>query len=284
MEQRSAEWHAFRRSGIGASDCPAIMNESPWKTAHDIWLSKVGLGEDQFMTTAMQKGIDLEPLALEWLEREHKISFKPIVMKHKTISYMYASLDGYNEQLNFIVEIKCPGSKVHEMAKDGIIPKHYVGQLQHQMCVADVQEMWYFSFDGHTGYIVKVERDEEYIGNMLEKQKVFWQYVENFIEPELSEKDYEYRTDVEYQEKVSRFLYCDDQRRFWEEQKQKAKEDLVSVCKKNTKGCGLTVRKVTRQGNVDYTKLIKDQHLDLKLVETYRREPVVYWDLRTIKE
>lgn len=38
-------WHAERQKGIGGSDIAAILGLSPWRTAYDVWLDKIGEGE-----------------------------------------------------------------------------------------------------------------------------------------------------------------------------------------------------------------------------------------------
>ena len=35
--QNTPEWHAWRMQGLGSSDAPVIMQESPWRTPKQIW-------------------------------------------------------------------------------------------------------------------------------------------------------------------------------------------------------------------------------------------------------
>ncbi len=36
-EQRSEEWLKLRREGLGASDIPAVLGISPYKTPYQLW-------------------------------------------------------------------------------------------------------------------------------------------------------------------------------------------------------------------------------------------------------
>lgn len=185
LSQGSIEWHEFRRCHIGASDCPIIMNISPWKTPYSLWEEKCGLVKSNFISDAMNRGINLESLAR--FEYENMVGFDvpACVRKHKSIDYMIASMDGFNSSLKKGVEIKCPGKTDHLKALNGLIPEKYYPQLQHQIEVCDLDEIDYFSFDGEVGVIVKCLRDEDYIKQILLQEEKFWYCVQNFISPKI---------------------------------------------------------------------------------------------------
>ena len=42
-----AEWLAWRRSGIGASDVAGILGISPWASPFTVWADKLGLLPDE---------------------------------------------------------------------------------------------------------------------------------------------------------------------------------------------------------------------------------------------
>jgi putative phage-type endonuclease len=66
-----AEWLAWRREGIGASDLGAICGMSPWATPMSVYLDKVGLLDDNEPSEAMRWGSLLEePIAREFEVRE----------------------------------------------------------------------------------------------------------------------------------------------------------------------------------------------------------------------
>ncbi len=59
MQQNTPEWLEYRKTKIGASDAPILMNCSPWSSPYDLWMEKKGMKAPKKMTPAMQRGIDL---------------------------------------------------------------------------------------------------------------------------------------------------------------------------------------------------------------------------------
>lgn len=177
--QRSPEWHAFRKQGIGASDSACILGLNPWKTKRELWLEKLGFGKPVEMNKNIQRGIDLEEPALNWVMKELGIELKPVVLVHNSVSFMYASLDGYNEKLRILVEIKAPRKFYDD------IPNIYYCQMHHQLCVSEFNMGLFVQYVNNTGKILEVKRDQSYIDNLLEKEASFWHCVTNFIDPEL---------------------------------------------------------------------------------------------------
>ena len=55
---------------IGASDVPAILGLSPWRTAYEVWLEKTGRLEDKAESAAMSAGKKLEAAVLDWAEEQ----------------------------------------------------------------------------------------------------------------------------------------------------------------------------------------------------------------------
>lgn len=177
IKQRTKEWMDFRRRHICASDAPIIMQESPYKTVEKLLDEKLKCYE-QPITHYMQRGIDLEPIALEEFERETGLIMFPSTAEHEEINWMAASFDGVTICRRSIVEIKCPGKKDHTEAMLGIVPIKYKAQLQHQIHVAGIDLAYYYSFDGEKGIIIEVKRDQEYIEKMIEKEMDFWQIIQ----------------------------------------------------------------------------------------------------------
>ena len=46
LRQNTPEWHRWRRQGIGASDAPVIMGETPFKTPRTLWSIKTGCTQE----------------------------------------------------------------------------------------------------------------------------------------------------------------------------------------------------------------------------------------------
>ncbi len=184
MQQQTPKWLEYRKTKIGASDAPAIMNVSPWCTPYQLWLEKMDLAPEKSMNPAMQRGLDLQDKALDCFAQMTGLYAFPDVKQHPKHEFMIASLDGITLDGQYVVEVKCPGKKNHELAKNGLIPDHYIPQLQHQMEVCGHEHMYYFSFDGKDGVVLDVFRNEKYVKELIEKEEAFWYCMQNGIPPD----------------------------------------------------------------------------------------------------
>lgn len=174
LEQGSAEWRALRKTKVTATDAPVIMGVNKWKKLEQLFDEKMS-DEETPINPNMQRGLDLEPIARELFCIKQNVEVNPkVILK----DWAMASLDGISECGKHLVEIKCAGKKDHETALKGGVPLHYYPQLQHQMFVADVDRMAYFSFDGFDGVTVFLTRDDEYVKRMVEEELKFLEELE----------------------------------------------------------------------------------------------------------
>lgn len=180
IEQGTTQWLDLRKTKITATDASVIIGAYPWKTAHQLYHEKISDTHNTYTNSAMQRGIDLEPMARDLFMLETGIDVSPAVIVR---DWAMASLDGISSCGKYVVEIKCPGKKTHEIALSGKIPDYYYPQLQHQMYVCDVDEMYYYSFDGMNGVVVVVVRDDEFIEKMIVAEKHFYDCIINKIPP-----------------------------------------------------------------------------------------------------
>ena len=181
--QGSEEWLAVRKNKIGASDAPIIMGHSPWKTPYQLWCDKLGITRQETSTYPMRRGLKLEGAARLEFQAMTGFHVKPYIGLSKEFDFILASFDGLSDDFKTLVEIKCPGKEDHMTAGMGLVPGKYIFQLQHQMYVAELDSMYYFSYDGNRGELVTVRRDQSLIDLMLKKEKEFWFCLQNFIAP-----------------------------------------------------------------------------------------------------
>jgi len=287
LEQGSLEWHAYRSTHIGASDAPVIMGVSPWKTLKKLYDEKLGLREN-FVTPTMKRGLELEDRARASFKVECGLTVRPCVIESKTYPWMCASLDGISE-CGQIVEIKCPGQKDHNLALQGVVPAHYYPQLQHQMYVAGVQSMFYYSFDGVTGSVVKVSRDDGYIEAMIKAEKQFYDNVMDYNVPEYEEDEFELIECTEFNDLAQ--IYRRDllQAKEYEEalkmkiaEVECTRQLIINYAQgRSIKGHGLTVKKTSRKGMIDYKRIPELLGVDL---EKYRKETTSSWKIEVGEE
>lgn len=182
LVQGSAEWLDFRRSHIGASDAATCMGLNPWRTTKQLWEEKV-LGWSQELNDNMRRGQQMEELARVEYQLVTNRFVIPMVGEDIVHPFISASFDGITPDYKHAVEIKC-GKGSHKLALKGEVPIYYNAQMQHQMYVADLEMIDYFSFDGTEGILIQVERDNQFIEEMLAKEVAFWNTVTRLTAPE----------------------------------------------------------------------------------------------------
>jgi putative phage-type endonuclease len=269
LAQGSDLWLQFRKKYIGASDAGIIMGESPYATPYQLWVRKKGLIPEPMMTSAMQRGKDLEPLALMEFEEKHNIFMAPKVFVSDEYPWMMASMDGVSLDGKIAVEIKCPGRETHEMALAGTVPKKYIWQLQHQMIVMKLDSMLYFSFDGQKGVTLVVKRDLSLCDKLISVERAFWSSILNDEPPELNERDYTQKTDQNWLDMANRWKQIRNQIKELEQDEENTRSALLYLAnQQNAEGGGIRVQTSYRKGRVDYNQIPELSGIDL---EQYRK-------------
>lgn len=279
IQQNTPEWLELRRSKLGASDAPIIMGVSPWKTPLQLWKEKLGLADSTKMNPAMKRGHELEEKARERFQEMTDIMVAPAVFVHQKHDWMMASLDGINYLGNRAVEIKCPGHKDHELALQGIIPEKYYPQLQHQIEVCSLEFIYYFSFNGVSGKIIEVPRDDKYISGLLKKELEFMKCLRDLESPKFSERDFVDREDDEWALAAYEWKAVNLQIQHLQEKEEELRNVLIELSGNlSSKGAGLKLSKVIKRGLVDYKAIPELLNVNL---DQYRKAPTECWRLTT---
>ncbi len=274
MEQGSAEWLSLRTSKITSSDAAVIMGVSPWKNINQLYEEKVTQEIKKFVNDRMKRGTDLEPIARDLFSIQNGIDMFPRVVIR---DWAMTSLDGMSECGKYILEIKCPGEKDHALALAGKIPEYYIPQLQHHMFVTGLDFIYYYSFDGADGVTLVVKRDDKYIEKMMEEEKKFYDCIMNKTPPEDS---YVFRDDYLWNQCACDWMSVTKQIKSLEKQEEDLRTQLLFLCGQvNTKGGGISLCKVERKGNVDYSKIPELKNLDL---DKYRKASSSSWRINCI--
>lgn len=279
MKQNTNEWLELRKTKIGASDAPIILGVSPWKTPLQLWEEKLGLRESEPMNEHMRRGHELEPVARAAYNDATGNLCEPEVVFHPEYEWMMASLDGISPGRDIIVEIKCPGEADHITASEGKVPSKYYPQLQHQMACANVVKAHYFSYRDGNFHLVEVARDEEFINDLLVKEREFFKCMQDFKAPEMHAKDYVERLDEEWHQACETWRERDAQLKEAKLLEAEAKARLIHLSNGiSTVGYGVKATKFARKGAVDYGKIPEIEGVDL---EQYRKKPTVMWRVTT---
>lgn len=274
LEQRTPEWHAWRKGEdlsdggprITASMLPQIVGISPWGNAYDLWLELTGRKPGKVSNRAMQRGIDLEPVARDAYTTRTGNDVRDVCVEHPTIPWAAASLDGYSLFGDIVVEIKCPGADDHASATFNKVPEKYIPQTQWQLfCCPTAKILHYWSYDGKQGVLVEVLRDAMYQEFLARVAFQFRESVINDIPPD-GEEFANLALDI-------RRLYAE--KKAVEDAYRKATGQLTVLLPEYAKSAsfgGVTVGRSTQEGRVDYEALIKDLGISQETVERFRKK------------
>lgn len=184
------EWLQIRSTGIGSSDAAAAIGLSSYKCSLSLWLEKTGRQppEDLSNKEAVVWGTVLEPvLAKMYAERTgRKVRRVNAVLQHPEYPFMLANLDRevITESGSGVLEIKTAGFYSAQLWDDGV-PVAYQCQVLHQLAVtghawADVAVL----IAGQEFRIYRIERDDDKIADLIQREAQFWSWVANDQQPD----------------------------------------------------------------------------------------------------
>jgi predicted phage-related endonuclease len=168
---------------------------------------------------------------------------------------------------DLIVEIPYKGqaSALWQAVSAGEVPEHYRIQVQHQMMVSGATLAHLWVFDGSTGLLVEIQRDEATMEAIRAAWDGFQTYLDSDTPPPLSDRDTAERTDPVW--KLAAGLYLTAKRKAEEAatELETVRERLVALASHASEsGYGVTVTRFFKQGHVDYKKVpeLKTVQLD----------------------
>lgn len=278
VEQGTQEWLDARKNRIGGSDAPSIMGVG-YHTARKIGMQKLGLLPASYTSQAMQRGKDLEPLALlEFKRMTGYSSMTPKVLVPQGKDWLIASMDGIDLESKIAVEIKCPTNmSTHCDALNGKVPERYVPQLQHQMNVCGLDMIYYFSFDGSSGTIIEVERDDHYILDLEEKEFAFWEALQNLEIPDAVDRDLPVINDEYKLDLIQKLLGARGIGQQAKKDEEMYRKELIELQGGlEGRGGGIMITKQLCKGLVDYSLIPELRGLDLNQYRNPRYEKWVF--------
>ncbi len=189
LNLKRPDWLRIRGLGIGSSDAAVAIGLSPYKSPLSLWLEKTGRkeAEDLSEKEAVIWGTVLEPvLANVYAERTgSKVRRVNAVLQSTEHPFMLANLDrevvgdhGAGAGVG-VLEIKTAGYHSAPQWEEGI-PIAYQCQVLHQLAVtghawADVAVL----IGGQDFRIYRIERDDDKIADLIERERVFWDCVKH---------------------------------------------------------------------------------------------------------
>lgn len=195
MEQRTEEWFKARLGKVTASKVADVMaktktgiSASRANYLSDLVVERLtGQQAEFYQNDAMQWGTDTEPQARMAYEAHKKVLVdEEGFIDHPSIANFGCSPDGLIET-DGLIEIKCPNSKTHiDTLLSGKAPSKYIPQMQTQMAITGKQYCDFVSFDPRLPedlqlFIVRVDRDNDYIAKLEEEVVGFLNEVEQTV-------------------------------------------------------------------------------------------------------
>lgn len=186
LEQGSPAWGNWRRKGLGSSDASVIWYGQHFETdLKGLWTEKVGKATQKKENSAMSRGKRFEPIAREMYQKITGIKAEPVCGTHDTISFLKASLDGWDPETKTLLEIKAPARADHLDALDNRVPRKYLPQLFSQWLISAAERIHYVSYNPHEYFpkskrfkVVEVPVSERFVlfAKRLEQESVwFWE-------------------------------------------------------------------------------------------------------------
>lgn len=186
MEQRTEEWFSARLGKVTASRVADVLSkiksgESASRKNYKMELvvqRLTGKPQESFTNAAMEWGTEQEPFARMAYEAHTGTFVKEEgFVDHPTIEGFGCSPDGIVGE--GLIEIKCPNTANHiETVLENKAPSKYIPQMQCQMACTGAKWCDFVSFDPRLPedlqlFVVRVERDQEYIDSMEVEVKQF---------------------------------------------------------------------------------------------------------------
>lgn len=174
-----------RSTYLGGSDIAGILGLSPWRTPLDVYLDKVEgkRPDDPAKAQIFRRGARMEPYILDLLTEEHGIQIinRGQRYRDKTHDFIAAEIDaeaatGENIEAKSANQfaVKNWGAEFTDE-----IPVYYTAQAMHGMMVKPAPATIFPVLIGSDDFrVYRVERDDETIAAIRDKEVEFWDRVQ----------------------------------------------------------------------------------------------------------
>lgn len=151
LVQGSEAWHKARSEHFTASECPAMMGASKYKSRPQLMKDKKGFKE--VISAQLQKrfdqGHETEEKARDLLEFETADSFEAAVASIEIDGLkLLASLDGLSDDGKTIFEHKLWNETLAENVRNNVLEPTYFWQLEQQLLVFGADQVLFMVSDG----------------------------------------------------------------------------------------------------------------------------------------
>lgn len=179
------EWLEYRLQGIGGSDCGAIMGFNSYKTPYQLYVEKV----ERIKQPAGEKaywGNVLENIVAEEFSKRtgKKVRKNNFMLQHDEHKFMVANIDREVIGENAILECKTTSAFNGNDWNGDEVPPSYIFQCMHYMAVTGADKCYIACLVGGQRFVYKeIDRDNDLIEMIIEKEREFWECVQNLTPP-----------------------------------------------------------------------------------------------------
>lgn len=188
-----------RKNSIGGSDVAALLNLSPWKSALDVYLDKIGEApeiDEEKLPLRLYNGNYLEPWVAHSFEKEtglHVETYDGVNCSHETIRnihaypYSHVNVDGFvmDIERNLVkaaIEFKTSENK--SLWEGDEIPRLYKPQLMHTRILTGVKKVYLAVCIGFNEFkYYTYEPTEKDLANEIKIQEVIKTFWTEHVEP-----------------------------------------------------------------------------------------------------
>ncbi|WP_034172437.1 lambda-exonuclease family protein, partial [Chrysanthemum yellows phytoplasma] len=107
LNQRTQLWYQHRKKYINASEIAAITGLDPFRSMTQLVHDKL-FGTTFTANQYTLHGQKMEPIDRQFFIQKTNLTFEDTIFTDDQVNIFSASLDGYNEQHQAVLEIKCP--------------------------------------------------------------------------------------------------------------------------------------------------------------------------------
>jgi putative phage-type endonuclease len=179
------EWLELRRTGIGSSDCSAVLGLGKYGSPFSVWADKTGKSRPDDETEAMMWGTLLEPVIRAELARRLGVEIVECpTLRSLERPWQLYNPDGLILAQNALVEIKNASAWLASDWVEGEVPDHAELQIQHGCAVTGADGAYVAGLIGGNRLRWEyVPRDDELIATINEAEQHLW---DTYIVPDVA--------------------------------------------------------------------------------------------------
>lgn len=260
LDSRTQEWADWRAGKdldgfprIMATDASVIAGRDPYTTIQKLWQQQTGR-----IDVVVQDTVDTRH-ALDAYNTMFGEQLSPVCIEHPEVVWAASSLHGLSLPGDELLEIRIPDERNRNLAKAGIVPANWWGEVQWKLfcCpTAKVGYYWSYCSETHEGVRLAIAPD-------LEFQRWLWDITltyRNCLIQGTSPPE-----DDAWAQTAKRWLALKQQIEADTSRLETIQAELINLMPESMKrheGNGVSVLKIQKEESIDYTAFLKSIRTD----------------------